>query len=288
MLKIAVEAQWQKAGLGTLKIRKATPVGGGDINRCFALDTGSGSLFLKVNDRSLGLDFFEAEYLGLKLLGETRTLRVPEPFLYGETEGECFLVMEWLNKASPISGFWPDFAERLTRLHRNTADRFGLERNNFIGTLRQKNAQTECWSEFYVRHRLHPLVRRCVDEGLFSPVDARKAERLFDNMHNIFPVEKPALLHGDLWGGNFLPGPDGIACIFDPAAYYGSREMDLAMARLFGGFDRTFYWHYQDLFPLEPGWQERIPLCQLYPMLVHALLFGGSYVRQAATILSEF
>lgn len=288
MLKIAVQDGWKEAGLGTLDIRDARPVPGGDINRCFELETSGGRLFLKVNDRMGSRAFFQAERGGLERLRATGTLRVPRSFLEGETTSEQFLVMEFLDKQPPDPDFWRVFAEELGNLHRHAAARFGLDEDNYIGTWPQTNTQMDTWGAFYVQQRLTPLLRALRDEGDFSASEARQAEQIFLRIEEMFPPEKPALLHGDLWGGNFMPGAGGLPSVFDPAVYYGCREMDLAMARLFGGFDRKFYWYYQEYFPLAEGWQQRIPLCQLYPVLVHARLFGGSYIRQAATIISEF
>jgi fructosamine-3-kinase len=165
---------------------------------------------------------------------------------------------------------------------------FGLEQNNFIGSLPQSNQPQNSWAAFYASERLQPLLKKCMDRGLLSNGMMKYSEHLMAKLPDIFPEEKPALLHGDLWGGNYLPGPGGVPYVFDPAVYYGNREMDLAMTRLFGGFDRKFYWHYEEYFPLAPGWQERISVCQLYPLLVHALLFGGGYVQQVRNTLSVY
>lgn len=288
MLKIAIQDAWDAAGLGALDIRDARSVPGGDINRSFCLETTGGRVFLKVNDLTRGRTFFQSERKGLEKLGQTGTLRVPQPFVEGQTSSECFLLMEFLDKQPPDPDFWGVFARELGNLHRCTAPAFGLEQDNYIGTWPQVNVPHESWSTFYIQRRLAPLVRSLADEGMFSPSQTRQAEQLFRQIETLFPTEEPALLHGDLWGGNFLPGPGGLPAVFDPAVYYGCREMDLAMARLFGGFDRKFYWYYQEYFPLPDGWQQRIPLCQLYPLLVHARLFGGSYVRRVHAIISEF
>lgn len=287
-VKIALDAQWREAGNGPLSIRGAAPVGGGDISVCYRLDTDQGLLFLKYLTGKDGQALFSAEYDGLRLLAGAGGLEVPEPLLSGGTGSLGFLVTRFLPRAAPLGDFWEIFAEGLAAQHRRRAPHFGLDDDNFIGLLAQENTPAASWPEFYARRRLAPLVRRCRDEGRFSPGEVRAAERLFDRLDGIFPNEPPALLHGDLWGGNYLSGPGGRPWIFDPAVYYGSREMDLAMARLFGGFDRKFFWHYEACYPLEPGWQERIPLCQLYPLLVHAVLFGGGYVRQAADVLLGF
>lgn len=288
MLKLAVEDALEETAEGRTGITGAREVRGGDINRCFQVDTDRGRMLLKVNDASRGSRFFQAEFEGLERLRATETVPVPRPLAHGATQTECFLVMEYIDKQPPAPEFWERFAGDLARLHRCTAPLCGLGQDNYIGTVVQRNTRRQSWGEFYAEYRLRPLVRRLVDEGMFPPDMVQRAELLFGHIAAVFPDEKPSLVHGDLWGGNFLAGPGGRAWVFDPAVYYGSREMDLAMARLFGGFDRTFFWHYQEEFPLAEGWQQRIGLCQLYPLLVHAVLFGGTYIRQAISVISEY
>lgn len=288
MLKLAVQRALEEQADGRTVIIGARELGGGDINRCFQVDTDRGAVLLKVNEASRGTGFFQAEREGLERLRATGTVPVPRPLAHGATEKECFLVMEYLDKQPPAPDFWERFAGDLANLHRCTASLFGLDGDNYIGTVAQLNTQRHSWGGFYTECRLRPLVRRLVDEGTFPAAMVQRTEQLFSYLETAFPPEKPSLVHGDLWGGNFLAGPGGRAWVFDPAVYYGSREMDLAMARLFGGFDRKFFWHYQEQFPLADGWQQRIGLCQLYPLLVHAVLFGGTYVRQAASLIQEY
>lgn len=288
MLKKKVETYWSEQSGQQIDIQKASPVHGGDISQCYALATGEGDFFLKVQEGTVPADFFEKEFQGLKRLRESQSVSVPVPVFYGSADGRQFLVTEFIHKSPPQQNFWQTFAERLAVMHRCSASLFGLPEDNYIGTLPQINQQEEDWGIFYAYRRLEPLIKKCVEEQLFSTSLMRSCDRLFNELSRAFPSEKPALLHGDLWGGNYLSGAQGIPVLFDPAVYYGNREMDLAMTRLFGGFDRRFYWYYEDYFPLAEGWQERIPICQLYPLLVHALLFGGGYVQQVRNILSGY
>lgn len=288
MLKKELEACWREQRGGQIEFRKTSRVHGGDISQCYALETTEGNFFLKVQEGSIPEGFFEKEYRGLVRLMESQSVAVPAPLFYGSADGQQFLVIEFIHKAPPQQNFWRVFAERLAVLHRCSDSLFGLSEDNYIGTLPQINRQEEDWGVFYAYRRLEPLIRRCVDEQLLSKSLMRSSDRLFGLLSGFFPPEKPALLHGDLWGGNYLSGSEGMPVLFDPAVYYGNREMDLAMTRLFGGFDRKFYWYYEDYFPLAEGWQERIPICQLYPLLVHALLFGGGYVQQVRNILSGY
>lgn len=287
-LKVAIEKQWAERTGEVLSIKAAERVYGGDISICFRLKTSGRDLFLKYRQGEEGEDFFKKELDGLKLLRSTGTVHVPLPFFYGNAAAGKYLLMEALEKTAPRKHFWQLLAERLAALHRCTAPCFGLAQNNYIGSLPQDNRPTLTWPEFYARRRLEPLIRQLIDRGFLPLALATPANRLFNSLGDLFPPEKPALLHGDLWGGNFLAGPGGQPYLFDPAVYYGSREMDLAMTRLFGGFDRKFYRHYETVFPPAPGWENRSRLCQLYPLLVHALLFAGGYIRQVREILSGY
>jgi fructosamine-3-kinase len=141
---------------------------------------------------------------------------------------------------------------------------------------------------FYAFNRLLPLIRLAYDQQIVEKSMVQQVEALCKQLPQLFPVEPPALLHGDLWSGNFMVGSNGRACVYDPAVYYGHREMDLAMTRLFGGFDTRFYYAYQAVYPLQPEWQQRIGICQLYPLLVHLVLFGGNYYGSIKEILQSY
>jgi len=132
------------------------------------------------------------------------------------------------------------------------------------------------------------LVMQLFNSNAFSKKDVTAAEKLCEKLNEVLPLEPPALLHGDLWSGNFMVTANGYAAIFDPAVYYGHREMDIGMTKLFGGFDQPFYDAYEEVYPLEKGWKQRLQLAQLYPILVHAILFGGHYIDKAKTILKYY
>jgi len=262
---------------------------GGDINHTFIIKSPQGNFFVKTNSSEY-TDMFEKEAHGLALLKEAVNNFVPSVLLHGIHNKSIFLVLEYIAPSgrAPGDGLWQNFALNLAALHRQTNGSFGLQQSNYIGSLAQKNNFAATWPEFFAEHRLLHLTRLAVDQKRFSTDEAAMVENLCKQLPGIFPEEPPALLHGDLWNGNYLVNKDGQAVIFDPAIYYGHREMDIAMTLLFGGFDKSFYNHYSEAYPLEKNWQQRIALCQLYPLLVHYILFGGHYYQSVKTIISKY
>lgn len=269
-----------------IQINNAERVHGGDINDTFRLETSEGRWFLKMNDARKYPGMFNRELDGLEELRETGALAVPRPLCTGVAGNRGFLVTEYVEKGAAAPDFWESFAAGMARLHQQTQPYYGLQAANYIGSLKQYNTPFSSWPVFYAFNRLMPLARMAYDQHKMEQSVLRQMELLCRRLPALFPDEPPALLHGDLWSGNFLVGTNGKACIFDPAVYYGHREMDMAMTRLFGGFDTRFYYTYQAIRPLESGWQQRIGLCQLYPLLVHLSLFGGSYYNDIKEILA--
>jgi len=262
--------------------------GGGSINTAAIVRTSEGTFFAKWNSVEGRCGMFGAEEHGLRLLAETGEIRLPKPLGSREDKERCYLVMEYLESGDFGFDFWEVFGTQLARLHRHTNSSFGLDRNNFIGSLPQVNTPSSTWAGFFAEHRLEPQLKRAVDGGKADGQLVKKFENLYAKLEEIFPRELPALLHGDLWGGNFMCTIDEDPAVYDPAVYYGHREMDLAMTRLFGGFDSTFYEAYHEEFPLEPGFEKRMDICNLYPLLVHVNLFPGSYIQSVKHIVSRF
>jgi len=163
-----------------------------------------------------------------------------------------------------------------------------LDHNNYIGSLHQSNQKHDKWVSFFIEERLNPQLKLAYDSGKINSSILEKFEVMFLVLEEIFPVEKPSLLHGDLWSGNLMTDNFGNPCLIDPAVYFGFREMDLAMTTLFGGFDSEFYESYQRINHLETGWQERFDICNLYPLLVHVNLFGEGYLSSVKNILKRF
>lgn len=287
ILNAEIEHQLKEL-LDTLDDLKVTSVGGGSINDACRVSAGDQSVFVKLNDADAFPGMFEAEARGLELLRNHSRFEIPRALKTGAENNTAYLVMDWVTAGSPNPDFWENFAQNLADMHSRSADQFGLDHGNYIGSLPQQNEVRDSWPEFYIEMRLEPQLRMARDSGQVDQALSRDFEKLFVRMENLFPEEPSALLHGDLWSGNFMCANNGEATVFDPAVYYGHREMDLAMSKLFGGFNREFYDHYHTNFPLENGWEERIPLGQLYPLLVHVNLFGGGYVAQVKSCLRGF
>jgi fructosamine-3-kinase len=264
------------------------PVYGGDINRAFCMYGSQGRCFLKVNDAARFPRMFEQEAAGLNALRQNSAMAIPEVIQHGVYENQQFLLLSWIEKGQPRADFWESFGGQTAQLHQCTSPQFGWLHDNYMGSLQQCNTYCNTWAEFYSLRRILPLVRHLYDAGYLNETDTKAAENFCLKLPQLFPAEPPALLHGDLWNGNFMVTAEGAAAIFDPAVYYGHREMDLGMTRLFGGFNTPFYAGYHNVYPLQPGWAQRLAYSQLYPLLVHAVLFGGHYVQSCRDILAAW
>lgn len=264
----------------------AAPVGGGSINESLRIEGADGtSYFLKLNDaRHHGM--FVAEAAGLDAIAGTGTLRVPRPVTHGIAAGRSYLVLEHLQLTS--RGDARLLGKQLAALHRYTAQRFGFERDNFIGTSAQPNEWTDDWTGFWREQRLGFQLRLAAENGYGGELQKMGAE-LLDALPAFFEghAPQPSLLHGDLWGGNHAYLGDGTPAVFDPAAYYGDRECDIAMTELFGGYGADFHAAYRAAWPLDAGYPARRDLYNLYHILNHANLFGGGYVRQAEQMMQR-
>lgn len=263
-------------------------IGGGDINQARLLETTRGKFFLKMNSGAEAGRMFATEAKGLQLLAKSGGPRVPKVIGADQSGGHAFLLLEYLETGYRPPGFWEEFGAALATLHRVTDAAFGLGHNNFIGYLPQSNKQHDDWSSFYVAERLLPQVELAIRGQQLTLQDGQNFEQLYKKLPAICPDEPPALTHGDLWSGNFLCSADGHPIIIDPAVSYAHREMDLAMSRLFGGFDRQFYRSYEEAWPLAPGFEQRLPVYQLYYLLVHVNLFGGGYAGSVRSNLQQF
>jgi protein-ribulosamine 3-kinase len=287
-IQTEIESFLSKRTRYNVKISSSFSIGGGCINDASRIETTAGNYFVKYNLVSKYPDMFEKEALGLKLLASAQCNRVPEVIFHGIAGDYSFLMLEFINQGARIQNFWDDFGHSLAVLHRQTAQSFGLDHNNYMGSLQQSNRFHPDWYSFFITERLEPQVKFARDSGELSASAVKSIENLYNLLPGIVPPESPALLHGDLWNGNFMVSEEGRACLIDPAAYYGHRETDIAMTKLFGGFSEEFYSAYNSAFLLEKGWQQRIDILNLYPLLIHVNLFGGGYASQVVSIIRRF
>lgn len=279
-------AALREDGISVADSAPPRPVGGGDINAAWRIDTRDAAVFVKTGPAE-SLDMFEAEAEGLRELLGARAVRVPEVFAYAVTADGAYLATEWIEFDRPTAETERLFGQQLAAMHRNCKERFGWHRDNTIGKTPQHNQWSDDWVEFFGSKRLDfqlQLARKCGFGGELQSAGSR----LIDNLALLFRDYRPAasLLHGDLWSGNW-GATKGQPVIFDPAVYYGDRESDIAMTMLFGGFGPGFYSAYQESWPMEPGYEDRLKLYQLYHVLNHLNLFGSAYRGRAMQLIRD-
>ncbi len=272
--------------LGGPAIVDVRALSGGDINDAYALRMADGGRYFMKTNAGADATMFETEARGLELLRAADALAIPEVVLVGRAPAP-YLVLEFVEPGSRMADFDEALGRGLAALHRAGEPRFGLDHDNFIGRLPQSNEQADSWVDFFRDRRLRPLIDSARRELGSATCD--RFEQLMLRLDDLCgPVEPPALLHGDLWGGNLHCTAAGQPCLIDPAVYNGHREIDLAMMRLFGGFSQRCFDAYAEAYPLAEGAPERVSLYQLYPLLVHVNLFGGSYVASVRSALGRY
>jgi len=264
------------------------PLAGGDTSSATKLRLSDGTTAIVKTHAHPPAGFFEAEAHGLRWLGEaTAGGGVPVPEVLG-VDDEC-LILRWVEpgKVSPDAA--TSFGQALAATHAAGAASYGGEADGFIGKLPLPNSPTDSWAEFYAVRRVLPYLKLARDRGAVTDVEAGLVEGVIGKLTSLLPEEPPARLHGDLWNGNVLWGQEARVWLVDPAAYGGHRELDLAMLALFGlpHLPRVLE-AYQESSPLADGWEERVPLHQLFPLLVHAALFGGGYGARAAEAAARY
>lgn len=267
---------------------KISKLSGGDINDVYEVIVPRGEYVVKVNDDEKFPGMLAYEGIGLATLAMSMSVATPEVFECGAIDGKQFLVLEKIWTLDSVDKTWIQFGRDLAKMHQSTSQHFGFESDNYIGSLVQKNDQKKTWTDFLITQRLQPMIELAVNQGDVNYVEGKIFDSLFAKLDELIPQEKPALLHGDLWSGNFLVGPAEEAVLIDPAVYYGHREMDLAMMQLFGGFSPKLFDTYHEIYPFENGWKDRIELNQLYPLLVHVNLFGRSYWNKVDQICRKY
>jgi fructosamine-3-kinase len=273
-------------GISTADDARPRVVSGGDISAAWQLATDCGHLFLKTGPVEF-LDMYAAEADGLRALADAGAVRVPTVAGFGQTGSDAYLALEWLDLGRPGLEAEGLLGYQLALQHRRSSDRFGWHRDNMIGTTPQLNDQDDDWLRFFRDRRLLIQLQLAESNG-FGGELLQEGARLAKNFERIFGGYKPepSLLHGDLWSGNWST-VDAVPVIFDPAVHYGDRESDLAMTRLFGGFGSEFYRAYQEAWPLAEGHEKRVALYQLYHVLNHLNMFGGSYLTRALGLIRE-
>ena len=272
------------------EIISSNSVSGGCISNACKLETKSGKdYFLKFNDFSSN-DMFLKESNGLKELRKANTIRVPEVILAEES----FILLEHIQSGNPGRNYFENFGRKFAELHKYSSASFGFFEDNYIGSTDQKNVpsenEKENWTKFYWNKRILFQYKLAEKNGYATSELKEGINELGNKIEEILSgsEEKPALLHGDLWSGNYMPDENGNACLIDPAVYYGHREADLAMTKLFGGFDNNFYSAYNETYPLKDGWRYRENIYKLYHVLNHLNLFGRGYYSQAIPLIKGY
>ena len=230
---------------------------------------------------------FAAEADGLEAISRTNTIRVPDVVATGQDDANAFLALEWLTFERADAVIETRLGEQLAELHHVTAEQFGWHRDNTIGLTLQKNDWADDWPSFFYKQRLSFQLELAATNGFAGELQER-GTRLLRRLPIYFEQAEfgASLLHGDLWGGNWACS-DGDPVLFDPAAYFGDREMDIAMTRLFGGFSKSFYDAYESSWPLPDGYKNRQHLYQLYYVLNHLNLFGSAYYASSLKLIDE-
>ena len=276
-----------------VSVERKQAVHGGDANDAYKLFLSNGeALFLKANSIS-NKDFFRAEAEGVAAIMTTGTIRVPHIHAYGTDDGYSFLLMDFIERTLPKKDFWEKLGTGLAAMHKAdvssfvTDGKYGFNSDNYIGAGRQKNTPKSSWIDFFSECRLRPqfeLASRYFDSSLI-----RKTNRLLDNLEKfLYEPEKPSLLHGDLWAGNFMSDEMGQPMLIDPAAYVGCSEADIAMTELFGGYDRKFYDSYFKAMGAVPGYEDRRDLYNLYHLINHLNLFGSTYLSAVVRTIEKY
>tara|TARA_Y100000589_G_scaffold332297_1_gene391320 strand:- start:7058 stop:7906 length:849 start_codon:yes stop_codon:yes gene_type:complete len=258
---------------------------GGDINLVYHCIFDDKHLVIKVNDSKKFPQMFEKEKLGLDLLSRSY-FKVPEVISIGTFKEYDYIIIEYIKQGNKLT--WDLFGENLAKLHRISNDKFGLDHNNYIGSLVQNNSFENEWSSFYCNNRILNLTKIARNKKLIDKKDCALIDQLCIDIKNIIPEAKPSLIHGDLWSGNLLCNENNQPVLIDPAVYYGHPEMDWSMLALFGDYPESAFKKYKEVYPLENGFNERKKIHQLYPLLVHLILFGRQYYNSVKRIILKF
>lgn len=270
------------------EIVSTKPLSGGSISSAYLINSDKSKYFLKVNSAPNALKMFHEEQKGLNAIEATKTIAVPHVYFADILDQNAFILMDFIESKRPSPSDYSRLGIELAKLHKVVFNEFGFTSDNFIGSLPQSNKKHDSWSNFYWTERIYPQLQLALNQGLLS-VDEVPTEDQFTSLFNSFIDEfKPSLLHGDLWGGNYLISEDGTPFLIDPAVYIGHNMVDIAMSQLFGSFGHEFYDSYHKIIERPKQYNEQIDLYQLYFLLVHLNLFGKGYYSSVSTILSRY
>lgn len=258
------------------------------INQTYKIITTYGKYFVKVNSATAYPKMLAKEAEGLQLIGSTKAVNVPNVFGHCTIGAKSFLVLEWIEQGAMHPDFCAILGKSLANMHKSSANYFGLNQHNYIGSLQQYNTVYYNWPQFFIKCRIEPQILLAIKAGQLSSGFLNYLPALLNAAKQLFPEEPPALLHGDLWSGNILVNDDGLPVLIDPAVYYGHREMDIAMTQFAGNWPPDFYDAYHKTFPLQQGWQDRVGLCLIYYNLIHLVLFGNAYLSQTKSLITKF
>jgi protein-ribulosamine 3-kinase len=284
-LKKLLEQQFNKA-IDALHFQ---PVGGGSINQTFKVTfSNTHTFFCKINQAATFPHLFLKEKQGLEALRNTGAVQTPAVEAYAVLGDYQVLILEWIESGVKTQDFFKTFGKQLAAQHHFTSENFGWHTDNYMGSVPQQNHIQKDWISFFIEQRLEPLVQQCLARQLLTQKAHEDLKKLYQKLPQFFDDgEKPALLHGDLWSGNFMCNRNSLPVLIDPAVYYGHRCMDIAMTTLFGGFDKTFYDAYNYYFPLPSHYAIQLKICNLYPLLIHHLLFGPSYLTSIQQTITD-
>ncbi len=264
------------------------PASGGCINNGGQLDTEKGVFFVKWNSSGRYPKMFDKEQMGLELLAQAKAMTIPGVVdVYNGPELSC-IVMDYIKSAPPKSHYWQEFGRRLARIHQVSAPQYGLDHHNYMGSLEQVNTPRDSWIDFFTENRLQAQLKLATDHNRVDHSHVQKFDILYKRLPDLLVVEKPSLIHGDLWSGNIMVDESGLPAIIDPAVSLAHREMDIGMTQLFGRLPGVFYEAYNEVFPMTSGWPERCDIYNIYPLLVHVNLFGGGYLGQTMQIVNKY
>ena len=271
-----------------LKITSLVPVSGGDISTALKITSGADQFFCKYQAGDTGYSMLKAEKEGLEAIAAAGFIKTPRAIHLSKMDTGGYLLLEFIESKSPAEKDMMQLGLQLAGLHTVKAGSFGWERDNFIGSLPQYNARADKWAGFYTSSRLLPQMKMAYDKGLLSKREIPPADKIEITIKDICSPCEPSLIHGDLWGGNFLIAKNGTPYLIDPSTSYSHPGMDIAMSLLFGGFSSSFYHAYEESSDHPMPGNTEIELYQLYYLLVHLNIFGASYASSVRGIVRRY